>query len=99
TALLICSACSPHKTSGPAPMAAATEAAPDVVGRRYDLNGDGKPDMVEFGQEVANKEAPSGKEWKVTRREIDINNDGKLDIVRIYDESGKLFEEDFDLDF
>lgn len=64
---------------------------------RFDLNNDGKTDVVRVYRLVGPK---GSQEKRLIRSELDINFDGKTDIWRFYDpKTGELRKVEMDLDF
>ena len=62
----------------------------------YDLNRDGRPNMSELYQTVDER----GADVRVLAcKRVDFDGDGNLDYVAVYDESGELIAEEFDLTF
>lgn len=69
----------------------------DRVIKRFDLNGDGKPDMEKAFLE---KVGANGEKTQVlVERKVDLDYNGTVDLVGHYDENGNLRTEDVDLDF
>ena len=67
---------------------------------KYDLNGDGKPDMTSTFTRVGPKDLPREERKRIlARREIDVNFDTKTDVKQFYGEDGVLVREELDLDF
>ena len=65
---------------------------------RFDVNGDGRPDVWKFFKTVTDKGTGKEKEF-LGRKELDLNFDGRVDVWRDYNEAGDLTKEEFDLDF
>jgi hypothetical protein len=66
--------------------------------RSYDGNGDDKPDVIRYLDEVPDPEDPSLTIRKLRKMELDVNFDGRIDVIRVYDEAGKLRSEESDID-
>lgn len=65
--------------------------------RGYDANGDGKPNVIRYLEEVADPDDPTQTIRKLRKMEIDVNFDGRINIVRNYDDAGRLRTEESDL--
>ena len=93
----------------------ATLVAVEVTGEgeveKFDLNGDGKPDVWKTytviggapagdeGGENAAAIDPGGKERLLARSEMDVNFDGKIDMRQMFNKDGAMIREEMDLDF
>lgn len=74
----------------------------EIVGEtsveRYDLNGDGKPDL--FKIYVIRADAEGGeKKTLLGRQDLDLDFDGDVDVRRHFNEEGTVVREEMDLDF
>lgn len=91
----------------------ATLVAVEVTGEgeveKFDLNGDGKPDVwktfsviggapLAEGQEAGQQPA-GGTERLLARSEMDVNFDGKIDMKQVFNKDGAMIREEMDLDF
>jgi hypothetical protein len=91
-----------------------TETKGDQVVRRFDLDGNGEPEVVRFYKrtKTSNQEGDDSSEQengdssdsnkeegrRLVRKEIDVDYDGQIDVVRHYTENGELDREKVDLD-
>jgi hypothetical protein len=79
---------------------------------KFDLNGDGKPDVWKLytiiggapavtDEEAQNEAAidPGEKERLLARSEMDVNFDGKVDMRQLFNKDGAMIREEMDLDF
>jgi hypothetical protein len=70
------------------PLIALESADAGLTPEPVDLNGDGKPEILQF-------RATTG----IVRRAVDLNGDGRFDLTSFYDPSGGLVREEHDGDF
>ena len=71
----------------------------DVVVERFDLDGDGRPDVFKHWRVVRQGgQVPAGTRL-LARREVDLDFDGKVDMITEYDVQGRVALERLDLDF
>mgnify|MGYP001169255089 CR=1 FL=1 len=111
--LMACGGAEVAKDSGPAD---ATLVAVEVTGEgeveKFDLNGDGKPDVWKTYSVIGGAPAaagddagaqpvidPANKERLLARSEMDVNFDGKVDMKQVYNKDGAMIREEMDLDF
>ena len=71
-------------------------AGPGMEIERFDLNGDGKPDVWKVYRVT---EEDDSKQRVLVRKDMDLNWDGRLDLRQHLDESGRVVKEEMDLDF
>ena len=71
----------------------------DLVVKRFDLNKDGNPDIINVFKKVPNEktgETPARIYLKI----MDLNHDSRFDLWRFFDiDSGAVLKEELDLDF
>jgi hypothetical protein len=68
--------------------------------QRFDLNGDGKPDVWKVQIELTIKSGDKKVGDKLLiKKKLDINFDGTVDITKYYNRAGALDKEEMDLDF
>jgi hypothetical protein len=87
----------------------ATLVAVEVTGEgeveKFDLNGDGKPDVwktfsIIGGPATDEDGVATGKvERLLARSEMDVNFDGKVDMLQVYNKDAVMIREEMDLDF
>ncbi len=63
-----------------------------LIVKRYDLNGDGVPDVWEIYSE-------ENKKLKLLRKESDLDFDGQIDMVQYFDDRGRIVKDEMDTDF
>jgi hypothetical protein len=72
----------------------------EIVGEtsveRYDLNGDGKPDLFKI---YVIREGDGDKKTLLGRQDLDLDFDGDVDVRRYFNEQGTVVREEMDLDF
>jgi hypothetical protein len=73
--------------------------AQGLVYKPFDLNRDGKPDVMKFYRLVPDPKNLGNELETIVRRDTDLNHDGKFDVRRLYDDEGRVTEERTDLDF
>ncbi len=82
----------PSESKVQSSMAEPIQVGPGEVAKKYDVNGDKKPDLWKVYKKKGKGESV------LVRIEIDLNSDGRIDIRRYYENNVKRKEE-FDLDF
>jgi len=66
--------------------------------RRYDLNKDGKPDIINVFKKIPNKKG--GFDLHIYLKMMDLNHDSKIDTWRFFNEkTGAVMKEELDKDF
>jgi hypothetical protein len=68
----------------------------DLV-ERFDLNGDGKPDLEKVY--ALSKDAEGQEVKTLVEKRLDLDHNGRFDMISRYDESERLISESVDLDF
>jgi len=66
---------------------------------KYDLNGDGNPDLIKTYILSGPKDDPEKRTHHLGRQDLDPNSDGKIDVRRRFNELGSVVREEMDLDF
>lgn len=66
--------------------------------RKFDIDGDDKPDVTKTFKEVADPDDPSVTKSRLIKKEVDVNSDGKINMRRTYNELGALMLEEVDTD-
>ncbi|MCB9728337.1 MAG: hypothetical protein H6744_04600 [Deltaproteobacteria bacterium] len=67
---------------------------------KYDLTGDGKPDLIKVFTRTGDPKVPLADRPRVlARTEIDFNRDGKLDVWQYFNPDGVMVREAMDHDF
>ncbi|MFB6263569.1 MAG: hypothetical protein ABEL76_08080 [Bradymonadaceae bacterium] len=74
------------------------ETREDVVVKKYDINGDGEPDVLEFLKKVQDPDDPNVVVKQLHRKKVDVNADGDFDTIRTYDDEGTPQKEKADVD-
>lgn len=64
-----------------------------------DVDGDGRPEVVKYYQDVDDPERPGQKKSALMRQDIDLNWDGRLDVCRYFSAAGVVVREELDLDY
>ncbi len=92
-----CGAGSSNSTGGPEMAALGAEKGEGgTIIERFDLSGDGKPDLWKIFQ--IKKEGDTEARTMI-RKEMDLNFDGRLDIRQFVTPNNKVYREEMDLDF
>jgi len=90
------------KTKGPA-KPEAQMLGMEIVGEtsveKYDLNGDGQPDLFKIYVIRGPKEDPEKQQQLLGRQDLDLDFDGRIDVRRHFNELGTVVREEMDLDF
>ncbi len=76
-----------------------TELSGETETERFDLNGDGKADLLRVYVLRPAPNDPARKERLLARQEIDLNFDDQIDVRRHFNEQGLVLREEMDLDF
>lgn len=72
----------------------------DVEVEKYDLDGDGQPDVWKHYVFTGGPDVPKEKKPRLlARQDIDLNFDGKVDVKRYFNAQAALVREEMDLDF
>ena len=71
--------------------------AGDDLTERYDLNGDGKPDLEKVYS--LSKDADGQEVKTLVEKRLDLDHNGRFDMISRYDEGERLVSESVDLDF
>lgn len=75
----------------------------DITGEtsteKYDLNGDGKPDLFKIYVLRGPKDDPEKRTQLLARVDLDLDFDGDVDVRRHFNEQGTVVREEMDLDF
>ena len=66
---------------------------------KYDLNGDGKPDVLKTYVWRGPKDEPDKRLKLLARQDLDLDFDDDIDVRRHFSESGQVVREEMDLDF
>ena len=65
---------------------------------KYDLNGDGTPDLFKI-YVLRNQDDPEKAKQLLGRQDLDLDFDGDVDVRRHFNEIGTVVREEMDLDF
>jgi len=75
----------------------------EIVGEtsveKYDLNGDGNPDLFKIYVLRGPKDDPEKRTQLLGRQDLDLDFDGDIDVRRHFNELGTVVREEMDLDF
>jgi len=71
----------------------------DTETERYDLNGDGRPDLFRIYLLKGPKDEPEKRTRVLARQDLDLNFDDSVDVRRTFNEEGVVVREEMDLDF
>ena len=75
----------------------------EIVGEtsveKYDLNGDGQPDLFKTYVLRGPKDDPEKRTQLLGRQDLDLDFDGDIDVRRHFNEAGTVVREEMDLDF
>jgi hypothetical protein len=71
----------------------------DTETEKYDLNGDGRPDLFRIHVLRGPKENPEARTKVLARQDLDLNFDDLIDMRRHFNEAGVVVREEMDLDF
>lgn len=75
----------------------------EIVGEtsieKYDLNGDGTPDLFKIYVLRGPKDDPEKRTQLLGRQDLDLDFDGDIDVRRHFNELGTVVREEMDLDF
>jgi len=75
----------------------------EIVGEtsveKYDLNGDGAPDLFKIYVLRGPKDDPEKRTQLLGRQDLDLDFDGDIDVRRHFNELGTVVREEMDLDF
>lgn len=71
----------------------------DTETERYDLNGDGRPDLFRIYLLKGPRDQPEKRTRILARQDLDLNFDDSIDVRRTFNEEGVVVREDMDLDF
>ena len=66
--------------------------------RAVDVDGDGRPEVIKYYQEVDDPERPGEKKSALIRQDIDLNWDGKIDVCRKFSPAGLAVREEIEPD-
>lgn len=66
--------------------------------RKFDIDGDKKPDVTKTFKETPDPDDPSIMQQRLLKKEVDVNSDGNINMRRIYNEAGELMLEEVDSD-
>jgi hypothetical protein len=66
---------------------------------QYDLNNDNLADVFKYYAQKPNPQNPASTLPVLVRKEVDVNHDGTLDMIQLFDDTERLTEQRFDLDF
>lgn len=66
--------------------------------RKFDIDGDSKPDVTKTFKEFPSADDPSVTESRMIKKEVDVNSDGNINMRRLYNEVGDLMREEVDTD-
>ncbi len=66
--------------------------------RKFDIDGDAKPDVTKTFKEFPDPDDPSVTQSRMIKKEVDVNSDGKINMRRTYNELGALMLEEVDTD-
>ena len=90
------------KTQGPAKPEAqflGMEIIGETSVEKYDLNGDGTPDLFKIYVVRGPKDDPAKRTQLLGRQDLDLDFDGDIDVRRHFNEQGTVVREEMDLDF
>jgi len=74
--------------------------AKKFVIKKYDINKDQKPDIINVFKKVPVKDGKRGEyDLQINVKMMDLNRDTKIDVWRFFDENGAVVKEELDLDF
>jgi len=71
----------------------------DTETEKYDLNGDGRPDLFRIYVLRGPKDDPESRTRHLARQDLDLNFDDRIDMRRHFNEDGVVVREEMDLDF
>lgn len=95
-----CASSSEEYSRGPVDMSVlASEVEGDRVRERFDLNGDGKPDIWKVWIRPNNPNEAPGRSRLLARKDVDMNFDGEVDLTTHYDRDGDILKEEMNLDY
>lgn len=100
--VVLCACGSSDKTKEPAKPEAqllGMEIVGETSVERYDLNGDGKPDLFKIYVLRGPKDDPEKRTQLLGRQDLDLDFDGNVDVRRHFNELGTVVREEMDLDF
>lgn len=66
--------------------------------RRFDIDGDDKPDVTKTFKQVPDPADPSVTNAMMIKKEVDVNSSGSVGMRRSYNDNGDLILEELDLD-
>ena len=69
------------------------------VEKRYDINKDKKPDIINVFKKVPVKDKKGKFNLQISVKMMDLNRDNKIDVWRYFNDEGAVFKEELDLDF
>lgn len=74
--------------------------AKKFVIKKYDINKDKKPDIINVFKKVPVESGKRGDyDLQISVKMMDLNRDTKIDVWRFFDEKGAVTKEELDLDF
>jgi hypothetical protein len=76
-----------------------TELTGETETERFDLNGDGRADLLRVYVLRPAPNEPARQERLLARQEIDLNFDEQVDVRRHFNDQGLVMREEMDLDF
>lgn len=101
-AALVASACGSTETreaKKPEAQLLGLEIVGDNTIERYDLNGDGRPDLFKIYVLRGPVDDPEKRVQLLARQDLDLDFDGNVDVRRHFNEAGNVVREEMDLDF
>ncbi len=99
TVLLACSSTERREATKPEAQLLGLEIVGDTTIERYDLNGDGRPDLFKTYVLRGPEGEPEKRVQLLARQDLDLDFDGTVDVRRHFNETGNVVREEMDLDF
>lgn len=97
--LLACSSTEKRPATKPEAQLLGLEIVGDTTIERYDLNGDGRPDLFKTYVLRGPPGEPEKRTQLLARQDLDLDFDGTVDVRRHFNETGNVVREEMDLDF
>jgi hypothetical protein len=69
------------------------------VTRKYDINKDKKPDIINVFKKIPIKDKRGKFNLQISVKMMDLNRDNKIDVWRYFNDEGAVTKEELDLDF
>jgi hypothetical protein len=97
--LFACSSTDERQATKPEAQLLGLEIVGDTTIERYDLNGDGRPDLFKTYVLRGPPGEPEKRVQLLARQDLDLDFDGTVDVRRHFNETGNVVREEMDLDF